>query len=107
MRAAAGLDAEDAFRRERLVAHQELRVLLGIDVVGDCGDVVLVAQRLAQCERQRRLARSNGPADADAKRRVLVHERKIRLYCVSWRDEASAKPGAKLTSSSSPSDAAC
>src|SRR5688572_28087347 len=42
VRAAAGLDADDALGRERLVAHQELRVLLGIDVVGHHRDVVLV-----------------------------------------------------------------
>lgn len=35
VRAAAGLDCEDARRRERLVLDQELLVLLGEDVVGN------------------------------------------------------------------------
>ena len=39
VRTAAGLDADDAVRRQRLVAHEELRVLLGVDVVGDDGEL--------------------------------------------------------------------
>ena len=39
VRAAAGLDAHDALGRERAASHQELRVLLGVDVVGDDGDL--------------------------------------------------------------------
>src|SRR6185369_14013365 len=97
MRAAAGLDADDPLRRERFVAHQELRVFLGIDVVRDHCDVVALAQRAAQRERQRRLARADRTADADAQ----AHERKRREYCVSWRDERIASPGVKFASSSS------
>jgi hypothetical protein len=67
VRAAAGFHPEDAIRRERLVAHQELGVFLGVDVVGDRGDVVALAQRLAQGQRERGLARAYRPADADAK----------------------------------------
>ncbi len=40
MRAAAGLDAGDAIRRQRSRAHQEFRIPFGVDVVGDRGDVV-------------------------------------------------------------------
>src|SRR6185503_16291852 len=67
VRAAAGLDADDALGGERLVAHEEARVFLGVDVVGDGGDVVPVAQGLAQGERERGLPRAYGTADADAK----------------------------------------
>ena len=41
VRAAAGLDADDALGRQRLGAHQDLRVLLGVDVVGDDRDLVV------------------------------------------------------------------
>ena len=40
VRAAAGLDAQDALGRQGAGAGEELRVLLGVDVVGDGGDVV-------------------------------------------------------------------
>ena len=40
VRASAGLDAEDALRRQRAGADQELGVLAGVDVVGDGRDVV-------------------------------------------------------------------
>ena len=42
MRAAAGLDTDDAVQGQRLAPRQELGVLTGVDVVGDDGDVVLV-----------------------------------------------------------------
>src|SRR5262249_56773388 len=48
VRAAAGLDPDDALRVERPRAGQELRVLLGIDVIGDDRDVVAVAHMLAE-----------------------------------------------------------
>ena len=48
VRAAAGLDAADALRRQRLAANQEFLVFLGVDVVGDDGDVERVAHALAQ-----------------------------------------------------------
>ena len=66
VRAAAGLDADDPLRCERLVADEELRVLGGVDVVGDNGDVVLLAQCLAQREGQGGLAGADRAADADA-----------------------------------------
>src|SRR3546814_14042025 len=56
MRAAAGLDAGDAQRIERAGADQELGILLGVDVVGDDGDVPVVAQMAAEPFDQRRLA---------------------------------------------------
>ena len=68
VRAAARLDADDALLGQRPAAHQELRVLLGVDVVGHDGDVVAVAQALAQRVDQRGLARADGAGDADAQR---------------------------------------
>jgi hypothetical protein len=76
VRAAAGLDADDALGRERLVPHQELRVLLGVDVVRDRGDVVLVAQGAAQRQHQGRLAGAYGAADAYSQ----GHDLKILEY---------------------------
>lgn len=45
------LHADDAIRRERVVAGQKLRILLGVDVVGDDRDIVDVAKALAERER--------------------------------------------------------
>ena len=71
VRAAAGLDAEDALGRQRAGAGEELGVFPGIDVVGDRGDVVAVAQALAQRIHQRGLARADRAADADAQGTAL------------------------------------
>ena len=70
VRAAAGLHAHDALLGQRAGAHEDQRVLLGVDVVGDGADVVAVAEGLAQGLHQRRLAGADGPADADAQRAV-------------------------------------
>ena len=66
VRTAAGLDAGDALGRERAGAHQIFGVPLGVDVVGDGGDLVAVAQMLAQRIHQRGLAGADRAADADA-----------------------------------------
>src|SRR5262249_13928709 len=87
--------AYDALGRERLVAYEELRVLLGVDVVRDHRDVQPVAQGLAQREREGGLARPHRAADADAQ----SHDRKSLEYCVSCFAESIANPGAKLPSS--------
>lgn len=63
--AAARLDGADALGGQGAVARQELGVLAREDVVGDGGDVVPRAQGVAQRQHQRRLARADGPADAD------------------------------------------
>jgi len=73
----------DALWRERLVPHQELRVLLGVDVVRDHRKTVLVAKCAAQRQRQRCLAGSDRPSDADPQGRSVAHERNSLLYCVS------------------------
>ena len=69
VRAAAGLDADDALLGQRAAAHQELRVLLGVDVVGDDGD--LVAGRAGAC-RARRPARSCPSRRGRRRRRATV-----------------------------------
>ncbi len=66
VRAAAGLDALDAFGGQRLHAGQRLGVLGGVDVVGDDAERIFVAHRLAEFGGQRRLAGADRPADADA-----------------------------------------
>ena len=48
VRAAAGLDADDAVGRERPASHQKLHVLSREDVVGDHAETVVVAHALAQ-----------------------------------------------------------
>ena len=77
MRAAAGLDAGDALGRERAGAHQVLGVPLGVDVVGDGGDLETAAQPLAQGVHQRGLARADRAADADTQRSIHRHARLI------------------------------
>jgi len=72
MRAAAGLDAGDAIGRQRPRAHQKFGVPFGVDVVGDRGDVVAIAHRLAEQIHQRGFSRSDGTTDADAKRAVRL-----------------------------------
>ena len=72
MRAAAGLDADDALFRQRLQAHQHHGVFLGVDIVGDDGDGKLIAQRLAELFGERRLSGTDRAADADAKGAVSL-----------------------------------
>ena len=66
MRAAARFDPGDAVGHQRAGAHQIFGVPFGVDVVGDGGDLVAVAQALAQRVHQRGLARADRTADADA-----------------------------------------
>src|SRR5580700_5733232 len=70
MRASAGFDAGNAIRRQRSRAHQEFGVPFGVDVVGDRGDVVALAHRLAEQVHQRGLSRADRTSDADTKRAV-------------------------------------
>ena len=48
------------------MTDEELGVLSGVDIVGDDGHVDLVAQCLAERERQGCLAGTDGAADADS-----------------------------------------
>ena len=57
VRTTSGFDADDAIRRQRPRTNQELRVPFRVDVVGDRGDLVALAQLLAQQIHQRGLAR--------------------------------------------------
>ena len=87
-----------------LVADEELRVFLGVDVVGDDRDVVAVAHALQSASDQRGLAGADRAADADAQGLSLLivfswsesQDRKSRVYCVSCRALAIAKPGANV-----------
>jgi hypothetical protein len=103
MRAAPGLDAGDAFWRQRARAGEELRILSGVNVVGDHREVVAVAQPLAQRVDQRRLAGANRPADAHAQRSMwrAAHERNSLVYWVSWRIEHQSASGVAVPRSSS------
>ena len=89
--AAARLDAHDPLRRQRPGARQELRVFLGVDVVGDGCDVVERRQGAAQPIHQRRLPRANGAADTDAQGTVGAHVRNNLVYCVSCRMAAMSE----------------
>ena len=66
VRAAAGLHAHDAVFGQRLQPVEDQRILLGVDVVGDGGDGIVSAHRLAELFGQRRLAGADRAADADA-----------------------------------------
>jgi hypothetical protein len=67
MRAAAGLNGADAFRRQCLVTNQEFTVLASEDVVGDGGNVHAVPQFPAEREHEGSFAAANRAADADSK----------------------------------------
>ena len=68
VRTAAGLHADDAVGGQRLAAHEKLHVLAREDVVGDDAELVVVAHALAQRVDERRLARADRSADAEAHR---------------------------------------
>ena len=85
VRTAAGLDAGDALGRERAGAHQIFGVPFGVDVVGDGGDLVAVAQVLAQRVHQRGLAGADRTADADAQGTVLEDMRQLHPRELSAR----------------------
>ena len=61
VRAAAGLDAGDALGRERAGAHQIFGVPLGVDVVGDGGDLVASRMRLHSASISAVLPEPTGP----------------------------------------------
>ena len=73
MRTAAGLDTGDALGGKRAGAHEIFRIPLGVDVIGDRGDLVFATQPLAQRIHQRGLARTDGAADADPQGSVGIH----------------------------------
>jgi hypothetical protein len=70
VRAAAGLDPDDARGRQRAGPGQDLCVLLRIDVVGDRGQLEARAHALAQGFEKCGFARADRPADADPQRSV-------------------------------------
>ncbi len=90
VRAAAGPHRDDPVQVEHARPAQEVRVLGRVDVVGDHGEGDVVPQRPAQRRDQRRLARADGPADADPQRpprprrcRVLVDAMVVRAVAPS------------------------
>ena len=84
MRAAARLDAHDALGRQRASLGEDALILLGVDVVGDGGDVVGVAHPLAQLLHERRLAGADRSTDADPQGSVAgCHDLNNLEYCVS------------------------
>src|SRR4051812_16980650 len=81
VRAAAGLDGADPCFGQRLVAHQELGVLAGEDVVRHHSQGDPIPQLATEGEEERGLAASDGSADADRERpqRVVARERPAAL----------------------------
>ena len=82
VRAAAGFDGEDALGRQASAAGQDLRVLAGVDVVGDDGQVDARVERARQAFDQRRLAGADRSADADTYR---AHDANNRPSSQAWR----------------------
>ncbi len=76
MGAATGFYAGDALGFQRAGAGEELGVLLGVDVVGDHGDLVAGAHMLAQAVDQGGLAGSDRAADADSEGAMCRHDLK-------------------------------
>src|SRR5262249_17798967 len=98
-------------------------ILLGINIVGDHIDVVVVPQPFAQCFDQGCFSRADRTADPDAQRAVIGsvsrdrigdrrHERKILVYCVSCAMDASstmnaADPRSRISDLSASALASC
>jgi hypothetical protein len=64
--AAAGFDGANAFGGQRVVADEEFAVFFGEDVVGDGGDVPLVAHFSAELKEESGFAAADGAANADS-----------------------------------------
>ena len=76
VRTSARLDPDDPVRRQRTPPHEELGVLLRVDVVGDDRHVEPGREPAAERLGQRGLPGADGAADADLQRtRRRVHER--------------------------------
>src|SRR5215813_8678748 len=95
MRAAAGLNSHNAFRRQCLCPCENKLVLFCIDVVSNDVNVVCIAKAFAKRFNKCRFSRANRATDADAQRmccwvRVsnVCHERNNLVYCVSCDMEA-------------------
>ena len=66
--AAAGFHAQDALGGQGTADGEQALVFLGVDVVGDGDEVVVIAHGLAQHLQQRGFAGADGAADAHAQR---------------------------------------
>ncbi|MNC48145.1 hypothetical protein D3C75_972440 [compost metagenome] len=89
MWAAAGFHTDDALGGQGPGFGEDALVFLGVDVVGDHCDLVVVAHGLAQGFEQRRLAGADRAADTDAQGLLIAlhagspQERNKRVYWVS------------------------
>src|SRR3989344_4028605 len=114
--AATGLHAHDAVRVQRAGHGQQAMVFLGVDVVGDDDEVVVLAHGLAEHLQQGGLAGADGAADAHAQWRELLgaagdvvqvaHDRNRREYWVSCWLLRMASMGVKAWRCESGSDKA-
>ena len=87
---------DDSFRRKRPGLDQNAGVLLGVDVVGDGGDVEFVAQALAELLHERGFSRADRAANSDAKGLFArAHDRNSLEYCVSCRMAAMSERNAQ------------
>ena len=89
MRAAAGFDTDDAFRRQCLVPDEKRRVLFGVNIVGDDRKLVLVAQCPAQRQRQCSLPGADGAADANAQGMIGVQRSVFMTITCASRNVAA------------------
>lgn len=67
MRAAAGFDGADTGRFQGVMAHEELTIFAGEDIVGDGSEVEAMTEVSAELEHQRRFSASDGSPDAHGK----------------------------------------
>src|SRR5215469_13943679 len=100
MRASARFHSDHPLGGQRAPAHQELSVLLRVDVVGDHGELVAIAKASGQGFDERRLPGADGPTDADLERagrsRLGHHDRNSRASSRSWRAPSMSSAGVKL-----------
>ena len=72
MRAAAGLHAHDALRRQRARLGQDALILFGVDIVGHHRQVIRVAHCLAERFQQRGFARPYRATHAHAQGMFVI-----------------------------------
>ena len=84
MRAAAGFDRRNPAGGQRLVADEKLRILFRKDVVGDDGEVAIVAEGTAERQQECRFPAPDRPADANGERPLAVVPRERRAPRVNW-----------------------
>ena len=68
MRTSPRFHPDDPFGRQRTGTGEEFGIFARIDVIGDCRDLIILAQVLAQGVHQRRFAGADGAADPHPQR---------------------------------------